>query len=267
MSALARKQQALLAALFDWPYENATQNIATYADEKWARGLKVYQANGHALACNALRAAYPVVAQLLGEESFDALARALWHAQPPLRGDAAQWGGALPEFVRVSDQLASEPYLPDVAALEWALHLAASAADASADPSSFALLADHDPADLALLLSPGCASLGSRYPVVSIVNAHLLASPSLQQLGELLGAGVSEDALIWRQGVRPLVRQALNGEAAFVADLMGGQSLGYALGQAPSLDISAWLPMAVQTGLLLGVCQKREPSHNSGRCA
>ncbi len=152
MSALARKQQALLAALFDWPYEDATQNIANYADEKWARGLKVYQANGHALACNALRAAYPVVAQLLGEESFDALARALWHAQPPLRGDAAQWGGALPEFVRVSDQLASEPYLPDVAALEWALHLAASAADASADPSSFALLADHDPADLALLL-------------------------------------------------------------------------------------------------------------------
>lgn len=183
MSALARKQQALLASLFDWPNEDAIQVIASSADEKWARGLKVYQANGHALACNALRAAYPVVAQLLGEESFDALARALWHAQPPLRGDAAQWGGALPEFVRVSDQLASEPYLPDVAALEWALHLAASAADASADPSSFALLADHDPADLALLLlSPGCASLGSRYPVVSIVNAHLLATPACNSL-------------------------------------------------------------------------------------
>ena len=109
--------------LFDWPNESAIQNIAAYTDADWARGLKVYQANGHALACSALRAAYPVVAQLLGDESFDALAKALWHAQPPRCGDAAAWGEGLADFVRASTQLASEPYLGDVAALEWALPL------------------------------------------------------------------------------------------------------------------------------------------------
>ena len=56
-----------------------------------------------------------------------------------------------------------------------------------------------------------------------------------------------------RSGLRPLVRQAQAGEAAFVAALLRGQTLGAALDQAPALDIGAWLPMAVQTGLLLAV--------------
>jgi hypothetical protein len=192
MSTLAQKQQALLAALFDWPNESAIQNISNFTDESWGRGLKVYQANGHAMACSALRAAYPVVAQLLGDESFDALARALWHEQPPLRGDAARWGGTLAEFIRASEQLASEPYLPDVAVLEWSMHLAAHAADVGADPASFALLTTHDPQQLRLQLSPGCACFASRYPVVSMINAHLHQSPSLDQVGEWLRAGVCE---------------------------------------------------------------------------
>ena len=253
MSTLAQQQQALLALLFDWPNENAIKNIAAHAYSTWPRGLKVYQANGHALACNALRAAYPVMAQLLGEASFDALARALWHASPPLCGDAAQGGGALAAFVRASDQLACEPYLADVAALEWALHTGASAADGQVESTSFALLSEHDPAGLHLLLSPGCALVCSAWPVVSIVNAHLHQHPELDQVGPLLRAGVAEDALVWRQGLRAQVRVAQLGEHAFVTALLRGESLGDALDEAPALDISAWLPMAVQSGLLLGV--------------
>ena len=253
MSRLAAQQQALLALLFDWPNDSALNHIAAYADSTWARGQKVYQANGHALSSSALRAAYPVLVQLLGDKSFEALARALWHAQPPLRGDAAQWGGALAEFVRASDQLADEPYLADVARLEWALHKAASAADGLADAASFALLAEHEPTNIYLALSPGCATLCSGWPVVSIINAHLLQYPELAQVGQLIRDRVGEDALVWRSGLRPLLRQAQAGEAAFVAALLRGQTLGAALDQAPTLDIGTWLPMAVQTGLLLAV--------------
>ena len=252
MSLLAQQQQALLALLFDRPNDVASKNIAAYAYSTWARGQKVYQANGHALAGSALRAAYPVVAQLLGDESFDALARALWHAQPPQRGDAAQWGGTLANWVQASDQLAAEPYLADVAAVEWALHRAVSAADGAMDSASFALLTKHDPADLLLLLSPGCATLRSDWPVVSIVNAHLHHRPTVAQAGQLLRGGAREDALVWRSGLQALVREAQPGEAALVAALLAGHTLGDALDQAPDLDIGAWLPMAVQTGLLLG---------------
>jgi len=253
MTALAEQQQALLMMLFDRPCSGPLNTIANFIDGTWARGQKVYHSNGHALACSALRASYPVVAQLLGEESFDDLARALWHANPPRRGDVARWGDTLADFVRASDQLANEQYLPDVAALEWAVHTASTAADGLSDPDSFALLATHDPMDLHLILSPGCSLHPSAWPVVSIVNAHVHQNPSLSAVGKMLQAGASEVALVWRQGLRVCWREAWPEEQAFVQELLSQRTLGQALEKVPAIGIGAWLPMAVQSGLLLGV--------------
>lgn len=253
MRILAAQQQALLDALFNWPADSAAKNIAEYATDMGARGLKAYKANAHALAERSLLAAYPVLAQLLGEESFPALARAFWHAHPPLRGDVAQWGAGLADFVRPSAQLADDPYLADVASVEWALHLCASAANQTSDTASLTLLMQHEPDELHLRLAPGCAVVPSAWPVASIVTAHLNGSPSLQEAGRRLQAGVAEAAVVWRADLQPRMREALAGEVAFVPALLSGQALGAALDAAPALDFNAWLPLAVQTRLLLGV--------------
>ena len=262
MSALAAQQQALLAALLAHPDEGAIESLAVHLINTRARGLKAYQANGHALAERALQAAYPVLTQLLGEDSLADLARAFWHAQPPVRGDLALWGDGLAGFIQASEQLADEPYLPDVARVEWALHHSASAADQPGDPASFALLMQHDPARLQLCLAPGCAVLPSAWPVVSIVSAHLEATPSLEEAGQRLRAGVAETALVWRAGLQPRVRDAVAGEAEFMAALLAGQSLSAALDAAPALDFNAWLPLAVHSQLLLGarVVSEKAPS-------
>jgi hypothetical protein len=262
MSRLAAQQQALLDALFAWSSDDAMNNIATHARFTCARGLKAYQANGHAAAERSLQAAYPVLQQLLGQESLSALARAFWHATPPVRGDLAQWGGGLAEFIKTSDQLAEEPYLPDVARVEWALHRCASAPDQAADPASFALLMQHDPADLQLLLVPGCTVVQSAWPVASIMGAHLEQAPSFAEVGQRLRAGTPEVALVWRAGLRPSVREAWVGEAAWIHALGGGNSLAAALDAAPALDFNAWLSMAVQTGLLLGA-KTHAPHHSN----
>lgn len=253
MSGLAQQQQRLLDALLAWPAGDAIKTLAAYAHDPGARGLKVYQANGHALAQSALLAAYPVVAQLLGDESFADLARALWHAQPPARGDVAQWGGGLAVFLETSAQLQDEPYLPDVARVEWALHRCAGAADAEADLSTLALLTTHEPDQLYLRLSPGSAVVQSAWPVASIVGAHLDGSPSLQEAGAQLRRREAQDAIIWRAGLRPRVRLALAGEADAVRVLLEGASLAAALDAAPELDFGQWLPLAVQSGLVLAV--------------
>lgn len=252
MSTLAAQQQALLAALFVWPPDDAIDNIATYAGNTRARGLKAYQANGHASAERSLQAAYPVLMQLIGQESLHALARAVWHAQPPLLGDLAQWGAGLCDFVGASEQLAGEPYLADIARVEWALHTCASAANQPQDLTSFALLMQHEPSELQLQLVPGCAVVASAWPVASIMSAHLTHEPSLAEAGQRLRAGVGEAAVIWRADLRPRVRAATAGEADFLLALVAGHSLGNALDAAPALDFNAWLPMAVQTQLLLG---------------
>lgn len=252
MSDLATQQQDLLRALFDWPAEDATQLIAARAHRTWARGLKAYQTNGHMLAERALLAAYPVVAQLLGEESLADLARAVWHAHPPTHGDLALWGDVLPDYLASSPQLQDEPYLADVARVEWALHCCATAPDALADRSSLALLTAQEPDTLGLLLAPGCCIVRSAWPVVSILGAHLHNAPSLAEVGRELRASTPQDVVVWRSGLRPEFRQAVPGEADLLLALLNGAPLGQALDAATALDFGQWFPLSIQSQLVLG---------------
>jgi hypothetical protein len=252
-TSLAVQQQTLLDALFSWPPENAIKTIASYADDTGARGLKAYQTNGHMLAERALKAAYPVIAQMLGQDSFGDLARALWHDQPPSLGDIAQWGSTLHAYIRASDQLQDEPYLPDVAKAEWALHCCASAADTRGDMATLALLTTHDPTEVCMNIAEGWTVVQSEWPLASLLSAHLEHRPSFAEVGQQLQAGVAQDVLVWRCGLRPRVRETMAGEAAFLQKIQQGCTLDMALQTAPSLDIGTWLPLAVQEQLLVSV--------------
>lgn len=258
---LARQQQGLLQALWQPRHADAMQLIAeddlverAAGRNSLERGLQAYRSQAQALAVRALGAAYPVVAQVLGEENFEPLARSHWQQHPPVRGDMGQWGLQLAAHIEsIADLVGEEPYLPDVARAEWALHAIATAADARPDSASFSLLAERDPAALALVLSPGATCIASAWPVASIVNAHLIGEPALPAAGERLRAGVAEAALVWRHGLKPRLRLAADGEAAFIAALQENRSLADSLAAAPGLDFNAWLAPAVQQGLLVAV--------------
>lgn len=262
-----QEQQALLRALTGECDDTALWPHLQFAGARAAmarRGLQAYQANGPALAERALGAAYPVLGQLIGDESFAPLARYFWRRHPPSRGDVACWGDGLAAFLEASPQLADEPYLGDVARIEWALHQAATAADAQPAHHSFALLSSADPAELTLTLGAGVFVLASAYPVASIINAHLQGDPALAEAAALLRAGAAEHALVWRQGFKPRLRAITAGEHALVAALQDGRPLEAALACAlecapadgqPSVaafDFEHWLGRAVQEGLVTG---------------
>lgn len=270
---LAQQQQLLLGALFARPGDDrhaADARLNAQLDVRHAqtaRGLAAYRSNGHAMAERALQAVYPVIAAMLGEQNFALLSRDLWHSHPPSRGDLAQWGDALPVFVQHNAQLSDVPYLADVARAEWALHRAASAADADPDPTSFVRLAREDPQGLALTLSPGTSVVGSRYPVASLVTAHLHGRPSLTEAAQRLREQRGEHALVWRQGLRPHIAAMGPAAAALVQALLGGADLPSALDAAcaadtepPSFDFPAWLTAAVTDGLVIGVQRLTEPA-------
>jgi hypothetical protein len=259
MSPLAKQQSALLTAIF------TTNNIAAESINTPAisiislknRGLQTYQANASASALRSLQTAYPVIAQLVGDETFALLARDFWSQHPPARGDLAQWGGDLPVFMASISALQTEPYLSDVAKVEWALHAAATATDETADLTTFSLLTEQDPDALTLLLAPGTALVHSHYPIASILTAHLYASPSFEEVGQKLRQKLPEIALVWRQGLRPKVALCTAADAAFVGQLLAAKSLLAALEAATAeesdkFDFNTWLPIAVQNGLLLG---------------
>jgi Putative DNA-binding domain len=259
MNSLAKQQAEFVAALQGTAASNLPENMQ-WLDQQSA-GLAVYQNNARMLSPQALAVAFPVLQMMLGEDNFVGLARLLWREHPPHCGDLGQWGADLPQFIAhgaAAQQLADEPYLADVARVEWALHQCARAADATTEPQSLALLMQHEPHHLRLSLCPAWALIESSYPVVSLVNAHApdATEHELQMAGQSLREGVAETALVYRQGFRPQVRQALPGEAVFLNKLAAGADLSTALDatlNADALDFSAWLPLAVQTGLLLGV--------------
>lgn len=251
----AERQQQLLRALWrrdaDAPLAAWTQGdpVAT------ARGLSAYRGNAAAIAERALAAAYPTLQQLLGADSFESLARALWHRHPPLRGDLAFWGQELAAFVEADAQLAGEPYLADVARLEWAVHRIEHAADAPVVPDGLSLLASEDPAALALQFHAGATLLASRWPVVRVWLAH--REPEAGRMAAVRAAFAASEgdcAWIWRDGWRATV-QAVDGPTErFLGRLLDGTSLGAALDDAgEAFDFAAWLAEAVAHRWLVGV--------------
>jgi hypothetical protein len=153
----ALRQQMLLRALWGDARPGVVAGWLRDRPERVSRGMMAYRANAAALAEKVLVAAFPTITQLLGSEAMAGLARAHWHAEPPVLGDLAQWGAGLPAFIAAERQLDSEPYLADVARLDWAVHGAEMAADAS-EPVGLHLLASADPASLSLHLVPGTAA-------------------------------------------------------------------------------------------------------------
>ena len=263
ISREAARQQAVLAAL--WPPDaSASQALATWCVNgpvTVARGLQAYHGNGAANGARALAAAYPTVCTLVGAADFEPLARELWAAQPPTCGDLAQWGESLGAMLDAHPALADWPYLGDCARLDWAVHQCERAADASFDAASLARLGDTDPQRLHLQLRPGLAVLVSRWPVVTIHEAHrgAAAPEALATARDALQAGVAESAVVCRMGWRAQPHRIDSTTVTWMQHLLAGDSLADALNAVADLsdaapfDLAAWLHTALAAGWLKGI--------------
>ncbi len=259
VSKEALRQQMMLRAL----WRDARPGVLagwTRDGAAFTRGLQVYQANAGALAERALAAAFPTVQELLGEESFAHLARAFWKQAAPERGDVGTWGADLASFLAGAPNLADEPYLADVARLEWAVHVAQSALDCAVDASSLAILAEHDPANIWLHPKPGTQVVLSTHPVVSIWQAHRQPAvagvdrfASVRQAFSNLEA---QSALVWRDAWRVQVAALKPAEVLLAQQLCRGTSLGEAMQQLtavePDFEFEPWLVQSLQRGWLAG---------------
>jgi len=251
----ALRQQMLVRALWGDAPPAVVGGWLREAPPRAARGLQVYQANAGALAERALAAAFPTVWQLAGETAFAALARAFWRADAPLLGDIAQWGAALPAFIGAAPQLAAEPYLADVARLDWAVHCAEQAADGSGPATGLERLGDTDPAHLRLQLAPGTALVSSAHPVVTIWQAHRSdAVDRFEAVRAAFGRGAGEHALVHRIGFKAVVSAVTEAEASFMQALIEDRSLEHALAAVGAdFAFEPWLLAALQQGWLAAV--------------
>lgn len=220
-TTLAARQQALVAAVMA---RTAAPGVAALpgVDGGVDRGMQAYRVNAQALSAKALGAVFPQLQALLGGASFEMMAWAFWRAGPPSRGDLAQWGGGLLDFLAAQDGM--EPAPLDLARLEWALHLAESAADVELDAASLGLLASVAADELVLRLRPGV---------------------------QVLAAQSTGPCLVWRQGWRAQSAPLTMAEAAWMQALLEGFDLARALSLAGhKFDFSAWLQAALRSAWL-----------------
>lgn len=135
--------------------------------------LSIYRGNVRAIWRGALSGAYPVLLRLLGEDFFDFLARDYGRLFPSQSGDLNRFGAHFSEFLRATPALDDYPYCPDVAELEWRVHCAYYARDAT--PLSLARLLQEQGAlaqECRLQLHPSASLFNSSFAAVEIWHAH-----------------------------------------------------------------------------------------------
>lgn len=250
----AERQSALLDALFAAraPAASALTGLRE-SGERLQRGLGAYRANGSSIAERALAAAYPTLHALVGSEDAAALARALWRSAPPRRGDLAQWGRELPEFIEAQRSLDPWPYLADCARLDAAVQRCESAADAEVERDTLALLAEHPPEALRLRLLPSVQLLASAWPIASLHAAQQPGAPAdaLERADAAVTLRRGECVVIARAGWRARPSPIDAPGFAWMRALQHGASLADALAQAGAdFDVNAWLIQALQQGWL-----------------
>jgi len=225
-----------------------------------AERIAIYRNAMFANYRKALAASYPVVLQLVGEPFFHAAVDAFVRVHPSTCGDLNVYGGAFGDFLDGYPHAAGEPYLGDVARLEWAVDEAQRAADASAAPEALlAALASFAPEHLPtirLRLDPSCRLVASEFPILHIWQAN---RPNADE-DERVSLDEGADRIVVRRTADGVTLARVGaGEHAFLAALAGGAPFGDALDAAQrtdaAFDLGAVLRANVANGVIAAVAE------------
>ncbi|GAB4069069.1 putative DNA-binding domain-containing protein [Ancylobacter sonchi] len=213
----------------------------------------VYRNNVVVGLIETLKAAYPVVRRLVGEEFFSAMARLYVVAEPPASPIMLDYGAGFPAFITRFEPAAVLAYLPDVGRLERAWVEAYHAAEAS--PLSPAALGHVPPGDvptMRLTLHPSVRIVRSAFPIVSIWQANVGGNDA----GTVdIDAG-GEDALVARPEAEVEIRCLPAGAAAFMEALRAGSPIVDAMKKglfaSPRFDLATALRGMIEANVIVG---------------
>ena len=189
--------------------------------------LAIYQQAYPARLNAALRDNFGTVPRVLGDDAFDALARAYIAAHPSPHASIRWFGDRLPAFMAQREDLVPHPAIVDLARLEWALRGAFDAADA--EPLTPGALARIEPAAWpALVFRP--------MPGVQLLTLSWNIGPVWRALqAEAQGGGepvlqapqpLEHTLLVWRQAHTPRWRALDAGAARLLQAAIDGTAFG-----------------------------------------
>ena len=251
-------QTAFAAALLD-PAAPLPEDVVTRTGADATRRFGVYRNNVIVSLIDALSDSYTVVAALVGDEFFRAMAREFARQHPPRSPIMANYGDEFAEFIAGFAPAGVLPYLADLARLEWQRVVSWHAAD---EPSLGSIDIEpllSDPIALANTrwhFHPSVALLDSSFAIASLWSAH--QHESAREIEAALSYVVPiqpESALVLRQELDVLILSMTAAEAAFVRALLARRSLAEAVEEAEinctKFDLSLLMGMLMKCGALV----------------
>jgi len=226
-----------------------------YPQYSISTAIEVYRNNYRGNLHDTLAGAYPVIAQLVGTDFFRYLTRHFIAQYPSRSGNLHHYGAEMADFVAFFEPAGTLPYLPDMAALEWACHRAYFAGDAPMlDIARLAQIPPEQYSDLILRTHPSCHLVRSNYPVVAIWHAHQPDAADDFQIDLDSGANI---ALVSRRDDVVIVDELSAANADWLHAIQAGTTLGEAtaatLEQHPDFDLQAVLLNLVAQAVLTDI--------------
>lgn len=221
------------------------------------RRFAVYRNNVVTGLIDALRAGFPAVERIVGEEFFVAMAHVYVRARPPRAPMMFLFGDDFGDFIATFPPAAEIPYLADIARVETARLSAFHAADEA--PLEAAALAGQAPGalfELRVTTHPSLHVVRSAYPIATIwaMNAGITEPAPIEDW-------TGEDVAVARPYADVTI-QRLRPGAAILLDLLGDAGGGTSLtlsaaiarvaAQFPEFDPVAVLADILGAGLLTG---------------
>lgn len=218
--------------------------------------FNVYRNNVVVSLCEALGKTYPSIKALLGDDYFNALARAFVTENPPQSAVLIWYGAEFADFIAAFPPLEAYPYLSDVARAEWAWLQAYHAADvAPMDPADLSALPPEEVGDARFQRHPAAWVISTAWPVWDLLRVN-----RFEEEAEIdLSAG--QPILITRPELDVEVICLRPGADLFLQGLFKGQTLGEAAMVAqencPEFSLSDSLSDCLSNGAFQGLATAR----------
>jgi len=252
VQALADRLKGFSAALLD-PRAAAPAGLVGPDGEPSPRRYAVYRNNVVVGLRDALKANFPAVCRIVGEEFFDAMARIYLASEPPVSPVLIDYGNGFPAFIGRFTPAAKLPYLADVARLEWAWLEAYHAAEAPPlGADDLAGVPADQSAYLEFELHPSLRLVRSPYPVLTIWRMNVGDGVP----GPVDFGNGGDDVLVLRPEAEVTLRSMPPGAIEFVRALAERQTLGaamvVALSAGPSFDLASNIAALIAAGAVIG---------------
>ncbi|SHH57094.1 DNA-binding domain-containing protein [Cognatishimia maritima] len=211
----------------------------------------VYRNNVAVSLTEALETGFPVIAKLLGEANFKAIAGVFLRQSPPEAPVMMHYGAAFPQFLREFQPLQHLGYLGDVAEIELALRRSYHAADSQGVPGdALAQIAPEALAGARLSLAPSLEVVRSHWPIYDIWAFNTYQ-------GRPKPEARAQNVVVLRPEFDPEPHPLPTGGASFIKEIHRGRTLGEAAditsNLAEDLDLGAVLGLLLSKGAITNI--------------